>query len=100
VIRLYEYGIFLLFRGAHADGAKPELDRWVYRMAERGYELDTLEGRGPETLRRYATRLRQRTRSGGIAALTARTYFARIPTCLSFAVREGRPDRRDVFPAR
>jgi integrase len=76
--------------GTYAASAKSELDRWVNWMAERGYDLNTLEERGPEILRQYATRLRQRTQSGGIAASTAQTYFAYISACLSFAVREGR----------
>ena len=79
--------------GTYAASAKSELDRWVNWMAERGYNLETLEERGPEILRQYATRLRQRTQSGGITASTAQTYFAYISACLSFAVREGRLPR-------
>jgi integrase len=76
--------------GTYAASAQSELDRWVTWMADRGYDLETLEERGPEVLRQYATQLRQRTQSGGIAASTAQTYFAYISACLSFAVREGR----------
>ena len=79
--------------GTYAASAQSELDRWVNWMAERDYDLMTLEERGPEVLRQYATRLRQRTQSGGIAASTAQTYFAYISACLSFAVREGRLPR-------
>ncbi|MFC6942855.1 tyrosine-type recombinase/integrase [Salinirubellus sp. GCM10025818] len=79
--------------GTYAASAKSELDRWVNWMAERDYGLDTLDERGPEILRQYATRLRQRTQSGGIAASTAQTYFAYVSACLSFAVREGRLKR-------
>jgi integrase len=76
--------------GTYAASAQSELDRWVTWMADRGYDLETLEERGAEVLRQYATQLRQRTQSGGIAASTAQTYFAYISACLSFAVREGR----------
>ena len=76
--------------GTYAASAKSELDRWVNWMAERGYDIETIKERGPEVLRQYATRLRQRTQSGGIAASTTQTYFAYISACLSFAVREGR----------
>ena len=79
--------------GTYAASAKSELDRWADWMAERGYDLDTLEENGPDVLRRYATRLRRRTQGGGIAASTAQTYFAYVSACLSFAVREGRLDR-------
>jgi integrase len=79
--------------GTYAASAESELDRWADWMAERGYALESLEERGPEILRQYATRLRQRTQSGGIAASTAQTYFAYVSACLSFAVREGRLDR-------
>jgi len=79
--------------GSYAASAKSELDRWVNWMAERDHALDSLKERGPEILRQYATRLRQRTQSGGVAASTAQTYFAYISACLSFAVREGRLDR-------
>jgi len=79
--------------GTYAASAESELDRWADWMAERGYDLDTLEESGPNILRRYATRLRCRTQGGGIAASTAQTYFAYISACLSFAVREGRLGR-------
>ena len=79
--------------GTYAASARSELSRWADWMAGRDYGLDTLEQSGPEVLRRYATRLRRRTQSGGIAASTAKTYFAYISACLSFAVREGRLDR-------
>jgi integrase len=79
--------------GTYAASAKSELTRWADWMADRDYDLDTLEESGPDVLRKYATRLRKRTQSGGIAASTAQTYFAYISACLSFAVREGRLGR-------
>ncbi|MEF8825357.1 MAG: site-specific integrase [Halapricum sp.] len=79
--------------GTYAASAKSELTRWADWMAERDYDLDTLEESGPDVLRRYATRLRRRTQGGGIAASTAQTYFAYVSACLSFAVREGRLGR-------
>ena len=79
--------------GTYAASAESELSRWTDWMAERGYQLGTLEENGPDVLRRYATRLRRRTQGGGIAASTAQTYFAYISACLSFAVREGRLGR-------
>jgi len=83
--------------GTYAASAESELGRWADWMADRGYDLETLEESGPDVLRRYATRLRQRTQGGGIAASTAQTYFAYVSACLSFAVREGRLGRN---PAR
>jgi integrase len=79
--------------GTYAASAKSELSRWADWMAERDYDLETLEVNGPDVLRKYAARLRKRTQSGGIAASTAQTYFAYISACLSFAVREGRLGR-------
>ena len=79
--------------GTYAASARSELSRWADWMADRDYDLDTLEESGPDVLRRYATRLRRRTQGGGIAASTAQTYFAYISACLSFAVREGRLGR-------
>jgi integrase len=79
--------------GTYAASARSELDRWADWMADRDYDLGTLEEKGPDVLRKYATRLRKRTQSGGIAASTAQTYFAYVSACLSFAVREGRLGR-------
>ena len=79
--------------GTYAASARSELTRWADWMAERDYDLDTLEENGPDVLRQYATRLRQRTQGGGTAASTAQTYFAYVSACLSFAVREGRLGR-------
>jgi len=79
--------------GTYAASAESELDRWADWMADRGYDLNTLEESGPDVLRRYATRLRRRTQGGGIAASTAQTYFAYVSACLTFAVREGRLSR-------
>jgi integrase len=79
--------------GTYASSASSELSRWADWMAGHGYSLETLEERGPDVLRQYATRLRKRTQAGGIAASTAKTYFAYVSACLSFAVREGRLSR-------
>jgi integrase len=79
--------------GTYAASASSELSRWADWMTGRGYDLDVLEESGPDVLRQYATRLRRRTQGGGIAASTARTYFAYVSACLSFAVREGRLSR-------
>jgi integrase len=79
--------------GTYAASASSELSRWADWMAKHGYTLNTLEDQGPDVLRQYATRLRKRTQVGGIAASTAKTYFAYVSACLSFAVREGRLSR-------
>jgi integrase len=79
--------------GTYATSASSELSRWADWMAGRSYDLDTLKENGPDVLRKYATRLRKRTQAGGIAASTAKTYFAYVSACLSFAVREGRLSR-------
>jgi integrase len=79
--------------GTYAASASSELSRWADWMAKHGYTIETLEDRGPDILRQYATRLRKRTQAGSIAASTAKTYFAYVSACLSFAVREGRLSR-------
>ncbi|MFC7157936.1 tyrosine-type recombinase/integrase [Halomarina halobia] len=86
-------------RGARDDGtptgtyrasAASELRRWRRWMHARGYAMDDLADDGGRVMRRYAMHLARRTRGeDGIAASTARTYFAYVSGCLSYAVRDG-----------
>jgi integrase len=86
-------------RGATAEGeatgtyrasAASELTRWVEWMEHRGHDRADLDREGRRIMARYAMHLDRRTRGAdGIAASTARTYYAYVSGCLSYAVRDG-----------
>lgn len=79
--------------GNYRRQAEHVLGVWRQWLESRG--VTRLSNVDTQTMRRYAQRLRQRTRakestegSGGIAASTARTYFATISGFLSWCVED------------
>lgn len=76
--------------GTYRASAASELTRWKGWMDERGYGREDLAADGRRIMARYAMHLDRRTRGEeGIAASTARTYYAYVSGCLSYAVRDG-----------
>ncbi len=76
--------------GTYRASAASELHRWVEWMDARDYDRDALATEGRRIMARYAMHLDRRTRGeDGIAASTARTYYAYVSGCLSYAVRDG-----------
>ena len=89
------------WNGTYSSSAASELRRWTQWMHDRDSDLEELRepNQGPQVMRRYAQRLRRRTRGdNGISAATARTYYAYIRACLSWGVRDGRLDRNPALP--
>ena len=81
--------------GNYRRQAEHVLGTWYEWLQSRG--VSSLSDVDTQTMRRYAQRLRQRTRakssterSGGIAASTARTYFATISGFLTWCVEDER----------
>ncbi|WP_254538354.1 tyrosine-type recombinase/integrase [Halomarina litorea] len=76
--------------GTYRASAASELTRWLEWMDGREYTLVDLSEEGRRVMARYAMHLARRTRGEeGIAASTARTYYAYVSGCLSYAVRDG-----------
>lgn len=88
--------------GSYRKSARIALETFHEWASTRGVDVDDLSDseRGPQLMRRYASRLNRRCESGSIRPASARTYWNMISGWLSYAVRDGVLDRNPALPDR